>query len=649
MKIKVLTFVFSAIFSIGGMAQNKTYFVSQTGDDSASGLSQAEAWRTLEKVNGHVFMPGDSILFEKGCVWKGQLKLKGSGSEGRPIVLSSYGKTSDGRPVINIGDAEGAGIMLRDVSWWEIDGMEVTSGAPPKLGVGRQGIVAKASAQGVDMRHIVVRNCYIHDIWGQMGGDTEYSGYFSCAILVHFVRSGNETEGGRKSTINDVLIENNRIERFDKCGIISWGARDNVVVRRNYIENTGGDGIFVNGTYRGLIEFNEVHESCMRSGHPDLPGSKGWWPHTAAVWIQDAEETIMQFNEVYDTGREKFNGDGFAYDFDFNCNRCVAQYNYSRNNHGLMLLMYNISGNITRYNISENDKTHLVQIQGPLSEGNVFYNNVFYLDRNTGDIDFFCGNDNEKRPEDLGAVFYNNIFYATGQGRFRTVYSHGLTESRIYEENIKPNLPSGTLFQRNCYFGPWKNGIPDDPEAICADPMFVAPGTGGRGLKTLSGYKLQKESPCINAGKFIHDNGGRDFYGNVVNDGSIDIGAFEMGGTNTFASGADGTDVKSKARVISELIWARLVFPDEAVWADDGAGVVMDLREALPDSIAGTMSFVNGDGKTVCTVDLDGKLKRLHLKMDTKGMEEELVDTRVRIRLEKDGLTEVWDIPCRRS
>ena len=159
---------------------------------------------------------------------------------------------------------------------------------------------------------VVVRNCYIHDIWGQMGGDTEYTGYFSCAILVHFVRSGNETEGGRKSTINDVLIENNRIERFDKCGIISWGARDNVVVRRNYIENTGGDGIFVNGTYRGLIEFNEVHESCMRSGHPDLPGSKGWWPHTAAVWIQDAEETIMQFNEVYDTGREKFNGDGFA-------------------------------------------------------------------------------------------------------------------------------------------------------------------------------------------------------------------------------------------------------------------------------------------------------------------------------------------------
>ena len=649
MKIKTLFLLLSLLTAVDGMAQNKTYFVSPAGDDSANGLTPKEAWRTLDKVNGHVFMPGDSILLEKGGVWRGQLRLQGSGKEGSPIVLSSYGGKTCGRPVINIGDAEGAGITLRNVSWWKIDGMEVTSGAAPEIGVGRQGIVAKADAYGVDMRHIAVRNCYVHDIWGQMGGDMEYTGYLSCAILVHFVSGGNRPEGAKKSTINDVLIENNRIERFDKCGIISWGARDNVVVRRNYISNTGGDGIFVNGTYRGLIEFNEVRESCVRSGHPDLPGSKGWWPHTAAVWIQDAEETIMQFNEVYDTGREKFNGDGFAYDFDFNCKRCVAQYNYSRNNHGLMLLMYNISDNITRYNISQNDKTHLVQMQGPLSEGNVFYNNVFYLDRNTGDIDFFCGDDNEKRPEELGAVFYNNIFYATGQGRFRTVYSHGPTESRIYEEGIRPKFQSGTLFRRNCYFGPWKNGIPDDPEALCADPLFVAPGTGGNGLKTLDGYKLLKGSPCINAGKFIPENGGRDFFGNAVNDGAPDIGVFEMDGGEGFSAGTDSLEMNRKARVISDLIWARLVFPDEAVWADDGDGVVMNLREALPDSILGTMSFVGSDGRTVFKAEIAQKTKRQHLKMNISGGEENFVDSRIRIRLEKDGLAEEWDIPCTKS
>lgn len=103
--------------------------------------------------------------------------------------------------------------------------------------------------------------------------------------------------------------------------------------------------------------------TCMRSGYLDLKGGESWWPHTAAIWIQDAEETIMQYNAVYDTGRQPGNGDGFAYDFDFYCKRCIAQYNYSQNNHGFLLLMNRTFENIARYNISENDQTHLVQMQ----------------------------------------------------------------------------------------------------------------------------------------------------------------------------------------------------------------------------------------------------------------------------------------------
>ena len=341
--------------------------------------------------------------------------------------------------------------------------MEVTSGAAPELGIGRQGIVITASEAGKDFSHFIVRNCYIHDIWGQMGGNTEYVGYYSCGILVRVMRDRERQRqrqpGYTPPTMNDVLIEGNRIERFDKCGIISWGPRNNVVVRKNYMDNLGGDGIFVNGPYRGLIEFNEIRRSCMRSGYLDLPGGENWWPHTAACWIQNTEETIMQFNEVYDTGREPKNGDGFAYDFDFNCKRCIAQYNYSKNNNGFMLLMYNIFENVSRYNISENDRTHLIQMQGSLTKDkNVFYNNVFYVDYGTSDLDYFRGSP-ENSIDDIGALFYNNIFYATGQGRFRTVYTDGDPMVRNFDEVSKPNIPAGSIFRHNCFFGPWKNEI----------------------------------------------------------------------------------------------------------------------------------------------------------------------------------------------
>jgi len=251
----------------------------------------------------------------------------------------------------------------------------------------------------------------------------------------------------------------------------------------------------------------------------------------------------MQFNEVYNTGRQPANGDGMAYDFDFNCKNCVLQYSYSRNNAGFLLIMDHTYRNITRYNISENDvkfrPTHLVSMFCDTTEQNLIHNNVFYVDHGTSDLDCYYGDeygpDRGKGRKDkgkLGANFKNNIFYATGQGRFRIVYSRGdslnSAEYRKLEDfhEVPPPSP-GTKFHNNCYFGPWFNGLPDDPEKLVADPMFVEPGSGGMGLSSLDGYKLQPGSPCIDAGVFIEMDKKRDFYGNPVKDDAIDIGIYE--------------------------------------------------------------------------------------------------------------------------
>jgi len=507
-----------AFVLLGSSAQASAYYISPNGDDSRSGLSVKDAWKTLGKVNQVTFQPGDKVLFESGRVWNGQLKPQGSGSADKPIVIGSYG--GNARPVINIGKAEGAGIRLTNQSGWEITNMEITSGAPPEVGIGRQGIVAVVRGENQHVRHLVVRNSYIHDVWGQLGGRSEYAGYNSCAILI--------TARGSNTTLDDVLVENNRIERFDKVGIVVDGGKSGVVVRKNVMDNLGGDGIIVGGGSKAMIEYNVVKRSCLRSGYPDLPGDDNWWPHTAAIWIQHTTETVMQFNEVYDTGRQLRNGDGEAYDFDFGCQRCLCQYNYSKHNHGLLLIMYQATDNVARYNISENDQTHLIQLQCNIGERNILNNNVFYVDYGTADLDFFYGDDGKKDKSQLGASLVNNIFYATGQGRFRTAYSSGLAWERKFDEAVKLVKQPGTLFHHNVYFGPWKNGLPDDAEKLVVDPMFVAPGAGGESLASLGGYKLKPGSPCINAGIPVAGNGGRDFYGNPVNDGSIDIGAYEQ-------------------------------------------------------------------------------------------------------------------------
>ena len=48
-------------------AQSATYYVdAKNGNDGNSGTSPTSAWKSLEKVGGFQFQPGDAVLFKRG-------------------------------------------------------------------------------------------------------------------------------------------------------------------------------------------------------------------------------------------------------------------------------------------------------------------------------------------------------------------------------------------------------------------------------------------------------------------------------------------------------------------------------------------------------------------------------------------------------
>jgi hypothetical protein len=67
-----------------------TYFVKNLGNDSNTGLSDGQAWRTISHVNSVSFIPGDSILFNRGDTWRESLTVQ-SGSGGGYITYGDYG------------------------------------------------------------------------------------------------------------------------------------------------------------------------------------------------------------------------------------------------------------------------------------------------------------------------------------------------------------------------------------------------------------------------------------------------------------------------------------------------------------------------------------------------------------------------------
>lgn len=77
------------------------YYVSSTGNDTNTGKSISLPWKTIDKVNSMMssFVPGDSIVFKCGEVFRGELIITKSGTSNAKIYFGSYG--TGAKPVIN--------------------------------------------------------------------------------------------------------------------------------------------------------------------------------------------------------------------------------------------------------------------------------------------------------------------------------------------------------------------------------------------------------------------------------------------------------------------------------------------------------------------------------------------------------------------
>ncbi len=477
------------------------YFDSAAGKDSNTGTAPASAWKTLAKVNATTFLPGDRILLKSGSVWQGQLWPKGSGAEGRPIIIDMYG--GGVKPVINgAGRAEDA-VLLKNQEYWEMQNLEITNtGSTREL---RRGVHVALENFG-EAHHLYVRALTIHDVNGtdkeKVNGGIDYT-----------------SAGWHKpSRFIDLRIEHNQIYHVDRSGIYGesdrwerskWYPSLGVVVRGNLLSDIGGDGIVVVATDGAVVEHNIVGHANQRS--------EGY---NAAIWPWSADNTLIQYNEAYGTKSQR---DGEGFDSDWNSKNTVIQYNYSHDNDGGFLLICNDGsqkpevsagnvGTIVRYNISENDRTRGINIGGPV-KNSLIYNNTIFVGPGLH-VDLLVHSDWGGWASET--YLYNNIFYVQGSAQFS--YAVSRADDGAYTTVAGLGQSTGNVFDSNVYYG--HVVAPDDPHTLTVDPFLVAPGSGGFGLLTLSGYRLTPGSPACGSGKVVEDNGGRDFRGDKLVHGS---------------------------------------------------------------------------------------------------------------------------------
>jgi hypothetical protein len=76
----------------GNAPAGRAYYVRNGGNDKNSGLSDAQAWASVNRVNRTGFSAGDRILFKRGSTWTEPLAISSSGSSASPITYGAYGE-----------------------------------------------------------------------------------------------------------------------------------------------------------------------------------------------------------------------------------------------------------------------------------------------------------------------------------------------------------------------------------------------------------------------------------------------------------------------------------------------------------------------------------------------------------------------------
>lgn len=479
------------------------YVDASLGNDSNVGTSSAVAWKTLSKVNLFTFLPGDRLLFKAGEVWNGQLLLNDSGTSGNPIILDMYG--SGNKPIINGGGAltnNAATVLLDNVEYWEINNLELTNtnGTTTYQGDLWAILGVLDIAGGMEANHIYIRNCYIHDVNGEVATKTT-GGIYMTAL------------GTDPSRYNDLRIENNVIDNVGGLGIANQSSHAsitsntrypslNIVVRGNIVSNTGRNNVIIRASDGAIAEHNTlINSSRHDTGH--------------SIFCFNTDGILIQYNEAYGN-KGAGSKDRGAYDADYNCKNTKIQYNYSHDNHwGFAIMKRAVNENVViRYNISENDDKAIYFYGFESRTGMTrasFYNNTHYV-KSGIQLSIFGSGDIGRTA--FNTDFYNNIFYFEDEG------------------SDWGSINSNVDFKNNCFY----HIDPQGTDYITLEPMMANPGAGEQDIdwsnypNVLTGYKLQVGSPAIEMGISITDNGGQDFWGTPLYVGDPDIGACEFPG-----------------------------------------------------------------------------------------------------------------------
>jgi len=478
----------------------RNYYISSIGSDRNDGLSETKAWKTIEKISQTHIKGGDCILLEGGKTFEGMVWInnyKDSSSSSSPITISSFGTGistifANGRPAIfidNIGNVN-------------IENINVVSNGSQNNTL--NGIVVISDSQNIE--NIKINNVRVFGFGGfglniEVNNTGKYIKNISVTNSSFYQngRAGLIAHGREITSIQKIILDNLFV--FDNLGLPG----------KNY--NTG-DGIVLANTYDGKISNSRIFNNGIYCSASNC---------ASGIMTYSSSKILIEKNFVY-SNKTGSKNDGNGIDLDFDTNDSIVQYNYTYNNDGPGILVYdytpdsNNTRNIIRYNLSYNDgkKSNMPNIAfGGYVHDIHLYNNTVYASNQNNNSPFqvwdWKGNN---------AKIENNIFYKNAtNGYIVNIWNSNTANLNFSNNNYFSPTFGFRILWNHSYFDKlpeWQKYTAQDKFGIDSDPQLIG------------GFRLASTSPLYNKGKIILTNI-NDYFGySVPLHGLPEIGFSEL-------------------------------------------------------------------------------------------------------------------------
>ncbi|MFF4704794.1 right-handed parallel beta-helix repeat-containing protein [Streptomyces sp. NPDC001288] len=505
-----------------------TYYVdSSTGSDSNSGTSPSSPWKSLAKVSGAALNPGDTVAFNRGETFTGQLAVKRSGAAGAPITYTSYGTGS--LPVITGSGVSGGDycstVLIKDYDHLAFDSIQIENprtvsrpGIDDTCAYGVQVVNDKASTlSDYTFRHVTVAN--VNSIAQTANFDSN-------------VQSGIAFESyALADKFDSITVEDSHFQYGTRFGVainpetrvLNGASASNVVIRDNTCDQTGGSCFLVKWTDHALIQNNDI-ESSGSTGHGFQigRGSGGWILGTTNVVI---DHNVSQHSRgPHDTA---------GFHVDARNTNVLMQYNYFNDaqGHGVEILGNNANV-ILRYNViidsgyrtDDGGWVYTDAYDPTVGQANQLVSSGVYLYNNTLSYAVQTPSNNSSTEFRYGlknSFMYNNVFDCTN-GTTTWLHTLGTPVNNTVTHNLFNNAGAALV-------------------ALDSAPVTGSPAFAGTDRSAADSFRLSSTSPARAAGVSRPDPGfdalgsgifagipavpNQDFYGHALPAGTPSIGA----------------------------------------------------------------------------------------------------------------------------